>query len=105
MVKAFYNLPNIGIVHELIDIFYNFRFSMGRSYAAKALQITSPEFFANNLALECLWDCEEGTRELAAKFAPLDAPEGLPRIRYLADDTFEGEPVRIEAKKRLEHVA
>ena len=105
MIKAFYNLPDIGIIPELIDIFYHFRFSMGRSYAAEAIQITSPEFFAKTLAIECLWDCEEGTRELGAKFAPLESSEALQRIRHLAADSFESEMVRNEAKSRLEHIS
>jgi hypothetical protein len=104
MVKAFYNLPDIGIVPELIDIFYHFRFSMGRSYAAEAIQITSPEFFAKTLAFECLWDCEEGSRELGVKFTPLDSLEALQRIRRLAEDSFESEEVRNEAKARLERI-
>jgi hypothetical protein len=105
MIKAFYNLPNVGIVQELIDIYYHFRFSMGRSYAARAIQITSPEFFARNLALECLWDCEEGTRELGVKFTPLESSEGLHRIKYLTDDVLESETIRNEAKDRLAHTS
>ena len=104
MIKAFYKLPGIGIIPELIDIFYHFRFSMGRSYAAEAIQITSPEFFAKTLALECLWDCEEGTRELGAKFAPLESPEALHRIWHLVEDSFESEEVRNAAKARVERI-
>jgi hypothetical protein len=103
LLKAFYRLPNIGQVSELIDIFHQFRFSMGRAYAAEAIQVTSPEYFRDNLALECLWDCEEGTRELAAKFVPLWSEEALQRVRRLAQDSLENEEVRAESKKRVDN--
>lgn len=104
LVQAFYNLPNIGIIPELSHLYYHFRYSMGRSYAAKAIQITSPEFFAKTLALECLWDCENETRELGAQFVPLGSSEALNRIRHLAEDSFEDEKVRMAAKARLESI-
>ncbi len=104
LVRAFYNLPNAGTIPELIDIFYRFRFSTGRSYAARALQVTSPDFFTNTMAHECLWDCEERTRELGTVFAPLESPETIQRLRLLADDRFEAENSRHGAKARLDRM-
>ncbi len=101
MIEAFNNLPNVGIIPELVDIYHQFRFSRGRSYAAKAIQITSPEYFAKNLAFECLWDCEDETRELGAKYVSLDSNDALHRIQNLADDALEETSVRDTAKERL----
>jgi hypothetical protein len=101
IIRAFYHLPKIGVIPELVDIYHQFRFSMGRSYAARAIQVTSPELFKDKFATECLWDCEEGTRELGAKFAPLESKEANDRIQHLAQSPFEANNPRKEAQNRL----
>jgi hypothetical protein len=101
VIKAFFHLPGIGIIPELVDIFYKFRFSTGRAYAAEAIQVTSPDLFRDDLALESLWDCEEGTRTLGAKFVSLESDQVCQRLRHLANDPFECEEVLNEAKIRL----
>jgi len=101
LIKAFFHLPGIGIIPELVDIFYKFRFSTGRAYAAEAIQVTSPNFFRDALALESLWDCEEGTRTLGAKFASLESDQVRRRLRHLASDAFESKEVLTESKVRL----
>jgi hypothetical protein len=101
LIKAFFHLPDIGIIPELVDIFYRFRFSTGRGYAAEAIQVTSPDYFRDTLALECLWDCEEGTRALGAKFVSVESDQARKRLRHLANDAFESNEVLSESKVRL----
>ncbi|HTI69563.1 MAG TPA: hypothetical protein VMF06_06340 [Candidatus Limnocylindria bacterium] len=101
IIKAFYGLLDIGRVPELEEVFRRFRFSIGRKYAACALDATSPEFFRDEFALECLWDSEPDTRELAIQCVSLSSGEALARIRCLAHDPFEDEDVRREAQKCL----
>ena len=102
LIKAFFRFPNLGIVPELVEIYHQFRFSFGRGYAAEAIQITSPDLFRSTLALECLWDCEEGNRLLGIKFAPLESVEVRNRLQFLASSPLEEADARFEAKKRLE---
>jgi hypothetical protein len=101
LIKAFFHLPDIGIIPELVDIFHRFRFSTGRAYAVEAIQVTSPDYFRDTLALECLWDCEQGTRALGTKIVSLESDSVLQRLRHLATDPFGSNEVLIEAKTRL----
>jgi hypothetical protein len=101
LVKAFSNLPDSGPIPELITVFRQFRYSYGRARAAEALQVTAPDFFCENFAVECLWDCEERTRILGAQTAPLKARETSERLRRLASDTWEEEDVRAAAGRRI----
>jgi hypothetical protein len=101
LIKAFFHLPDIGIIPELVDIFHGFRFSTGRAYAAEAIQVTSPDYFRDTLALECLWDCEQGTRALGTKIVSLESDHGCQRLRHMANDPFEANEVTTEAKQRL----
>jgi hypothetical protein len=101
LIKAFNHFPNIGVVPELLQIYYHFRFSTGRAYSVEAIQITSPEFFQQNLALECLWDCEEATRAIGAKSALLESDEARQRLCVMAEDRFEDQTVSAAARDRL----
>jgi hypothetical protein len=101
LIKAFNHFPNIGVVPELLQIYYHFRFSTGRAYSVEAIQITSPDFFQKNLALECLWDCEEATRASGAKSALLESDEARQRLCGMAEDRFEDQTVSAAARDRL----
>jgi hypothetical protein len=101
LIKAFFHLPDVGPIPELSDIYHHFRFSLGRSYAVEAIQVTSPGQFQEKFAVECLWDCEECSRELGAKFAPIESEQVRRRIQFLAQDQFEAEATRKAAQDRL----
>jgi hypothetical protein len=101
LVEAFGNLPNIGVIQELCQVFAEFRYSYGRKLAAKAISATSPEYFAGNLAFECLWDCEPETRELAAERVPSIDGGTRERLEELSGEAFEDEDVRQTALERL----
>ncbi|WUD76608.1 HEAT repeat domain-containing protein [Streptomyces sp. NBC_00510] len=71
-----------------------------RGVAAHALARTDPCFGAG-LAVECLWDCEETTRELAARTATTSDVRVLARLRSLAADPAEEAEVQTAVRGRL----
>ncbi|MFC7180888.1 HEAT repeat domain-containing protein [Kitasatospora paranensis] len=72
-----------------------------RGRAARALAGTDP-YFAQGLAVECLWDCEESTRELAARHVTTTGDvRVLERLRRLAADPAEEAEVHAAVRGRL----
>ncbi|RSS79883.1 HEAT repeat domain-containing protein [Streptomyces sp. WAC06614] len=71
-----------------------------RGRAASALARTDPSFAAG-FAVECLWDCEETTRELAARHAETADARVTPRLRRLAADPAEEEDVQSAVRSRI----
>ncbi|MEU4091378.1 HEAT repeat domain-containing protein [Streptomyces sp. NPDC026673] len=74
--------------------------SQVRGVAAHALARTDPCFGAG-LAVECLWDCEETTRELAARTATTSDVRVLAQLRRLAADPAEEAEVQTAVRGRL----
>ncbi|MBF9069929.1 HEAT repeat domain-containing protein [Streptacidiphilus fuscans] len=72
-----------------------------RQSAARGLAVIDP-YFATGAAVECLWDCEEATRELAARhvFTKGDG-RVLDRLRRLAADPGEKAEVHAAVRGRL----
>ncbi len=101
LVDAFSHLPDIGPIPELSEVFVQFRYSYGRARAANAINVTAPDFFREEFSVECLWDCENRTRMLGAKFAPGDNKDVRARFCELASDIWEDKSVREEAEKRM----
>jgi hypothetical protein len=71
-----------------------------RGRAARALAATDPTFAAS-FAIECLWDCEETTRELAARHAATGDTRVVERLRSLAVDPAEEAGVQSAVRGRL----
>ena len=71
-----------------------------RGRAAAALALTDPSFAAG-FAVECLWDCEETTRELAAQYAETGDERVVERLRRLAVDPAEEAGVQSAVRGRL----
>ncbi|KJK57538.1 hypothetical protein [Saccharothrix sp. ST-888] len=72
-----------------------------RGRAARALAVTDPHF-ARGIAVECLWDCEETTRELAARHVTTTGDvRVLERLRRLAADPAEEAEVHAAVRGRL----
>ncbi|MEU3776163.1 HEAT repeat domain-containing protein [Streptomyces sp. NPDC032472] len=71
-----------------------------RGRAARALAGTDPTFAAG-FAVECLWDCEETTREVAARHAETADARVAPRLRRLATDPAEEEDVQSAVRSRI----
>ncbi|MEV6835919.1 HEAT repeat domain-containing protein [Streptomyces sp. NPDC051133] len=72
-----------------------------RGRAARALAATDPSF-ATGFAVECLWDCEETTRELAARHAETGDARVVERLRRLAADPAEEAEVQTAVRSRFE---
>ncbi|GGW55945.1 HEAT repeat domain-containing protein [Streptomyces caelestis] len=71
-----------------------------RGRAARALAATDPSF-ATGFAVECLWDCEESTRELAARHAETGDARVVERLRRLAADPAEEAEVQTAVRSRI----
>ncbi len=71
-----------------------------RGRTARALAATDASFPAGP-AIECLWDCEESTREIAARHATTGDVRVVERLRRLATDPAEEEGVQSAVRGRL----
>lgn len=71
-----------------------------RGRTARALAATDPSFAAG-FAVECLWDCEESTREIAARFAETGDARVVERLRRLAADPAEEAEVQTAVRSRI----
>ncbi|WP_326600201.1 HEAT repeat domain-containing protein [Streptomyces sp. NBC_01803] len=71
-----------------------------RGHAARALAATDPSF-GSGFAIECLWDCQEDTREVAARFATVLDTRVVERLRRLATDPAEEAGVQTAVRGRL----
>ncbi|MEU8591375.1 HEAT repeat domain-containing protein [Streptomyces sp. NPDC048664] len=71
-----------------------------RGRAARALASTDPSF-PTGFAVECLWDCEESTREVAARHAETGDARVVERLRRLAMDPAEEDEVQTAVRSRI----
>jgi hypothetical protein len=71
-----------------------------RGRAAGALAATDPGFAAG-FAVECLWDCEETTREIAARHAETGDARVVEQLRRLAADPAEEAEVQTAVRSRI----
>ncbi|MCD0483727.1 HEAT repeat domain-containing protein [Streptacidiphilus sp. ASG 303] len=90
-----------GAVAALRYVYAETVSSQLRGRAARALAATDP-YFPAGPAVECLWDCEESTRELAARHvATTGDARVLERLRRLAADPAEEAEVHAAVRGRL----
>ncbi|MFJ4921796.1 HEAT repeat domain-containing protein [Streptomyces sp. NPDC088725] len=71
-----------------------------RGRAARALAATDPSY-ATGFAVECLWDCEETTREVAALHAETADVRVAEQLRRLAADPAEEAEVQTAVRSRM----
>lgn len=71
-----------------------------RGRTARALALTDPSFAAG-FAVECLWDCEESTREVAARSAETGDARVVDQLRRLAADPAEEAEVQTAVRSRI----
>lgn len=100
-VDALANFPNLGRLPAVETVFWEARYSYARTRAAIALSILCPEFFRQNLALPCLWDCLDPTREIGVKMADPSNPAVRARLAELAADSVGDSEVREASRAKL----
>jgi hypothetical protein len=71
-----------------------------RGRAARALAATDPSY-PTGFAVECLWDCEESTREVAARHAETGDARVVDQLRRLAADPAEEAEVQTAVRSRI----
>jgi hypothetical protein len=94
-------LPDTGVIPEVERVFLEAAYSRARIRAARAMQVEDSEWFARTYAYECLWDCEEETRQVGCESVSLETPGARQRLQALSDDQHEYESVRLAAAHRL----
>lgn len=72
-----------------------------RGRAARALAATDPSY-GSGFAVECLWDCEESIREIAARHAETGDARVVERLRRLAADPAEEAEVQTAVRSRMD---
>ncbi|GAA0702592.1 hypothetical protein GCM10010193_66760 [Kitasatospora atroaurantiaca] len=101
LVDGVGRLAAAGAVPALRHVYGEAASSELRGRAAQALAVTD-RHFARGLAVECLWDCEEATRELAARHVTTTGDvRVLERLRRLAADPAEEAEVHAAVRGRL----
>jgi hypothetical protein len=94
-------MRDVGPLPDVERAFVEIGYSYGRKRAAQAMQANAPEWFAGTYAFECMWDCEDETREIGCASVALHLSGATERLEALAADELEGESVREVARARL----
>jgi hypothetical protein len=101
LVEGAGRLAAVAAVPVLRHIYAETSSSQLRGTAARSLSATDPGF-PTGAAVECLWDCEESTRELAARHVLTKGDvRVLDRLRRLAADPGEEAEVHAAVRGRL----
>jgi hypothetical protein len=97
-VDGVVRLEDAASVPLLERVFVETTYAYLRVRAARGLSKMSPGF-ANELAYECLWDCESATRKIGCDTVELSL--GRNRIAEVANDEVEDDDVKVSARLRL----
>ena len=89
-----------GPFEELQQAYELIPYSYGRRYIVAALAASDPTF-DGDVAVECLWDCEAETRQLAASHVDRRVRLAAQRLEELAGDEAQAATVRAVATARL----
>jgi hypothetical protein len=85
-----------GPFDELLQAYEQIPYSYGRRFVVSALARTDPTF-AGDVAVDCLWDCEPETRQLAASHVDRRIRLAAQRLEELASDDAQAPSVRRSA--------
>jgi hypothetical protein len=85
-----------GPFEELSRAYEQIPYSYGRRFVVSALAATDPTF-DGDVAVECLWDCEPETRQLAASHVDRRIRLAAQRLAELAADAAQAPSVRRSA--------
>lgn len=101
MLDILARFPEAGPYPEATTVFEEAGYSWTRIYAARVLHASDQRRFAEGLALECLWDCEERVRLIGCESVDLRADGARARVEAMADDPYEEDRVRDKAAGRI----
>jgi hypothetical protein len=96
LAEALGRYPLHGPFDELSRAYEQIPYSYGRRFVVRALAGTDPTF-AGDVAVDCLWDCEPETRELAAARVDRRIRLASQRLQELAGDDAQAPSVRHRA--------
>ena len=96
---ALARLADTTAAPQLERVFRETTYSYLRRRAARALAVVSDRF-AQDLAIECLWDCEEETRAIGCATAAWSSSRARERIAEIASDRLQARSVRGVAMRR-----
>jgi hypothetical protein len=98
LAEALGRYPGHGPFDELSRAYEQIPYSYGRRFVVSALAQTDPTF-AGDVAVDCLWDCEPETRQLAASHVDRRIRLAAQRLDELADDDAQAPSVRHSAAR------
>lgn len=101
LVEALGRLRDASSIPAFKLLFNTTVYSYLRGMCAVALSRTDPNFPSGS-ALECLWDCESGTRLLAINAAEVTSEIVRKRLTQMAGDVTEGRQCRLAAAGALQ---
>ncbi len=101
-LRALAGFEGLGRIPELEQIFCGAGDCYDRGDAAKAMAITAPDFFTDEYAFECLWDCDWLAYDTGCAMVDLSTPGALERLSELTADEDESNDVREAAQKRID---
>jgi len=85
-----------GPFEELTRAYEEIPYSYGRRYVVAALAAADPTY-GGDVAVECLWDCERETRQVAAQHVDRRIRLATQRLAELTADRAEAASVRAAA--------
>ncbi len=96
LAEALKRHPAHGPYRELDRAFRAMPYSFGRGRVVEAVAATDPDF-ADELAIDSLWDCESTVRATGARHARRENPVAAARLRQIRSDPLEDRDVRAAA--------
>ena len=96
LAEALGRLPFHGPFEELSRAYEELPYSYGRRYVVTALAAADPTF-GGDVAVECLWDCERETRQVAAAHVDRRIRLAAQRLDELTADHAQAASVRVAA--------
>lgn len=93
LAEALGRHPEQGPYPELDRAFSEIPYSFGRGYVADAIAATDPRF-PDELAIDCLWDCEPAVRATGAKHVNREKPFVAARLQQIRTDPLEDKEPR-----------
>lgn len=100
LAEALGRIPERGPFEELSRAYEEIPYSYGRRIVVSALAAADPTF-AGDAAVDCLWDCEGETREVAVAHVDRRVRLAAQRLAELAGDDAQSASTRQAASDRL----